>query len=281
MAGVRIVTDSACDLSDELAAANAITVVPLSIRFGDESFLDRAELSPAEFWRRCRQSVALPETAAPSPGQFQSAYSDAADAGADAVVCITISSKVSATYQSALTAADTVRDRLPVHVVDSESLTMGQGILCLEAAASAAAGASADDVVALVERLRGRVRVYGTLGTLDHLQRGGRIGGAKALVASVLSIKPVIQVLDGEVAEESKQRTRSRAVDYLVHKAMAMAPLERVALCNGTAEDIDAIVEKLGEVKSATDLVVVDLGPVVGTHTGPGTIGLCFLVPGD
>lgn len=276
MAGVRVVTDSACDLTDELAAAGHITVVPLTIRFGDEELADRRELSPAEFWRRCREAPALPETAAPSPGAFEAAFESAVDEGAEGVLCLTISSGVSATYQSALAGAEAAGGRFPVRVVDTRSLTMGQGLLCVAAAEMAAAGAGLDEIVARTQDLIARTRVLGVVGSLDHLQRGGRIGGAAALVGSLLSIKPVIQVKDGVVEQESRQRTRARALDYLVAKCQADAPLERIALANGAADDIDAVAARLAGVASAHPLLVVDLGPVVGTHSGPGTIGLCY-----
>jgi DegV family protein with EDD domain len=276
MPGVRVVTDSACDLTDELAAANGITVVPLTIRFGDEELLDRRDLSPDEFWRRCKESSALPETAAPSPGAFHEAFEKAADDGAEGILCLSLSSGVSATYQSALAGAEAAGGRVPIRVVDTRSLTMGQGLMCLAAAEAAAGGAGLDEVAALVDDLVGRTRVFGVLGTLDHLQRGGRVGGAAALVGSLLSIKPVIQVKDGVVEQESKQRTRSRSLEYLVSKPRADAPLERIAVCNGAAEDIDAVVSELAGVKTVHELVVVDLGPVVGTHAGPGTIGICY-----
>jgi len=278
MSGVRVVTDSGCDLTDELAAANHVTIVPLTIRFGDEELVDRRDITPAEFWRRCRGTAALPQTAAPSPGAFQAAYEQAASDGADAVVCLTISSRVSGTYQSALAGAEALSGRVPVHVVDTKSVTMGQGLLCLAAAQAAAAGSSAPEVVAEVEDLIPRTRVYGVVGALDHLQRGGRIGGAAALLGSLLSIKPVIQVKDGVVEEESKQRTRARALAYLVAKPRADAPLERLAVCNGAASDIEAVVSSLSDIPVAHELVVADLGPVVGTHTGPETIGICYLV---
>jgi DegV family protein with EDD domain len=281
MAGVRVVTDSACDLTDDLAAGGGITVVPLTIRFGDEELADRRQLTPDDFWRRCRNSPALPETAAPAPGAFQRAYADAADAGADGVLCITISSGVSSTYQSALAGAEAAGDAVPIRVVDSRSLTMGQGLLCLAAAELAADGLGLDSLVTEVERLVSHTRVYGVLGGLDHLQRGGRIGGAAALLGSLLSIKPVIQVNDGVVEQESKQRTRSRALDYLVDKCRADAPLERVAVCNGAADDIEAVTSRVAEVQSVHPPVVVDLGPVVGTHAGPGSIGVCYLLGGD
>jgi DegV family protein with EDD domain len=281
MPGIRVVTDSACDLTDELAAANGIVVVPLTIRFGTEELADRRDLSPAEFWRRCKASPTLPETAAPAPGAFATAFADAADAGQTGVLCLTISSGVSATYQSALTGADSVAGRIPVKVIDTRSLTMGQGLMCLAAAEAAAAGASLDELATLVEGLIGRTRILGVVDTLDHLQRGGRIGGAAALVGSLLSIKPVIQVVDGVVEQESKQRTRSRSLDYLAGKVRADAPLERIAVSNGAADDIDAVLSRLEGLDVAHELLVVDLGPVVGTHAGPGTIGVSYQLPPD
>lgn len=277
MSGVRVITDSACDLTAALARAGGITVVPLTIRFGGEELADRRDLSPDEFWRRCRTSPTLPETAAPSPGAFRTAYEEAADAGAEGVLCLTISSGVSATYQSALAGAEAVGDRVPVRVVDTRTLTMGQGLLCMAAADRAAEGAGLDDLAGEVEAMIGRTRVLGVLGTLDHLQRGGRIGGAAALVGSLLAIKPVIQVREGVVEQESRQRTRGRALDYLVAKCRADAPLERVAVCSGAADDVDQVVSRLDGVETAHPLVVVDLGPVVGTHAGPGSVGICYV----
>ena len=211
MPGVHIVTDSACDLTDQLVKEHNVIVVPLTIRFGDEEFEDRRQLTPAEFWERCHGKGDLPATAAPSPGAFQAAFQQAADEGADAVLCLTISSKVSGTYGSAVTAADTFSS-VPVRVVDTFSLTMGQGLLVIAAAEEAAAGAGLDELAAATEDRIPRTRIYGVLGGLEHLQRGGRIGGARALLGSLLNIKPVIQLKDGEVAEESKQRTRGKAL---------------------------------------------------------------------
>ena len=276
MPGVRVVTDSACDLSGELAGRHGIDVVPLTIRFGSEELLDRRDLSPAEFWRRCKTSPSLPETAAPPPGAFRAAYERAGASGADGVLCLTLSAGVSATYQAALAGASGLEDELPVVVVDTRSVTMGQGLMCIAAAQLAASGAPLDAVVALARDLVDRTHVLGVLDTLDHLQRGGRIGGAAALLGSLLSIKPVIEVREGVVEQESKQRTRARAIDYLVANVAANAPLERLAVCDGAAPDIDAIVERLRAVEVDHELVVTDLGPVVGTHSGPGAIGVCY-----
>jgi DegV family protein with EDD domain len=199
MAGVRIVTDSSCDLTDEEVAAHGIEVVPLTIRFGDEELEDRTELSVEAFYDKLAASAVLPETAAPAPGKFEAAFRRQAAAGADAVVCINLSSDLSATMQSAQNAARAVADDLDVRVVDSHSITSGLGTQVLLAAEAAAGGATADEVVALVEDLAARTHVVGALDTLDNLKKGGRIGGAQALLGSLLSIKPIVDISTGKV----------------------------------------------------------------------------------
>ena len=280
MSGIRVVTDSACDLTDALADSHKVAVVPLTIRFGDEEFVDRQTLSIDDFWKRCSASPVLPETAAPSPGAFRDAFLSAADDGCDGVVCLNISSGLSGTYQSAVTAARDVADRIPVRTIDTRSVSMGQGLIVLAAADRAAEGATLDEVAALAESLVPLSKVYGVVATLEHLEKGGRIGGARALLGSLLSIKPVVQVTDGVVEEESKQRTRSRSLRYLADKVRDAGPLRQLAVCNGNAEDIDDFVAMLTGVASDDPLVVVDLGPVVGTHAGPGTVGVCLLKKG-
>ena len=277
MPGVHIVTDSACDLSDQLVKEHNVLVVPLTIRFGDEELEDRRQLSPAEFWERCRGKGALPQTAAPSPGAFQAAFQQAVDEGAESVLCLTISSKVSGTYASAVTAADTFTSA-PVRVVDTYSLTMGQGLLVIAAGEEAAAGRGLDDLVATTEDRIGRTRIYGVIGGLEHLQRGGRIGGARALVGSLLNIKPVIQLKDGEVAEESKQRTRARALAYMTEKVKTDAPVERIAVADGACDDFTDVLASMEEIATDHPLLPVELGPVVGTHAGPNTVGVCYIV---
>ena len=276
MPGVHIVTDSACDLTDQLVKEHNVIVVPLTIRFGEEELQDRRQLSPEEFWDRCRGKGDLPQTAAPSPGAFQAAFQQAVDEGADAI--LSLSSKVSGTYGSAVTAAGAFSG-VPVRVVDTFSLTMGQGLLVIAAAEEAAAGAGLDELVAATEDRIPRTRIYGVLGGLEFLQRGGRIGGARALLGSLLSIKPVIQLKDGEVAEESKQRTRTRALAYLGTKVAADAPLERLAVADGACDDFPEVLSALSGIATEHPLLPVDLGPVVGTHAGPNTVGVCYIVP--
>src|ERR1700693_3265811 len=182
MARIRVVTDSACDLTAELTDGRHLAVVPLTTRFGEQEFVDRSGLSPTEFWARCAQSPVLPETAAPSPGAFQEAFEAAAADGCDGVVCVTLSAGVSATFQAARTAADAMADRIPVRVIDSRSLTVGLGLLVIEATDLAAGGAGLDEVAARVESLVPHMIVYGVVDTLEHLEKGGRIGGARALL---------------------------------------------------------------------------------------------------
>jgi DegV family protein with EDD domain len=277
MARIRVVTDSACDLSADAADEHGITVVPLSIRFADEEFVDGRDLTTEQFWARCKASAVLPETAAPSPGAFQEAFLAAADEGYDGILSLSLSGGVSATYQSAVAAAKVVDDRIEVRAVDSRSMTMSLGLMVLDVAELAAGGADLDALEARATTLIPRTSVYGAVENLDHLEKGGRIGGAKALLGSLLSIKPVVTLVNGEVAEESKQRTRGRSLQYLADKVLNSAPLSRVAVAHGAATDLDAFLDLIKDVKSQHPLIVSQLGPVIGTHTGPGTMGICMV----
>jgi DegV family protein with EDD domain len=278
MARIRVITDSACDLSAEVAAELGVTVVPLSIRFGEEEFVDGRDLTTEEFWARCKASAVLPETSAPSPGAFQDAYLAAAADGYDGVLSLSLSGGVSATYQSALAAAKSVAGQIEVRAIDSRSMTMGLGLMVFDIADLAATGADLDALELRVKELVPRTQVFGAVETLEHLEKGGRIGGARALLGSLLSIKPVVHLVDGEVAEESKQRTRHRSLQYLADKALSSPSISRIAIAHGAASDIDAFLDMLSDVKAEHPIVVSQLGPVVGTHTGPGTIGLCMIL---
>ncbi len=185
-----------------------IGVVPLTIRFGDEEFVDREQLSVEDFYAKMASTGLLPETAAPVPGRVRAGFRAAATAGADAVVCINLSSELSATMQSAQTAARALEGELDVRVIDSLSITGGPRHHGPRRRRAAADGADADDVEALVAGLVARTEVFGALDTLENLKKGGRIGGAQALLGSMLSIKPIIDITDGAVEEAGKQRTR-------------------------------------------------------------------------
>jgi len=274
---VRIVTDSACDLrGDEVDELN-IEIVPLSIRFGDDEYTDREQLDVTEFYRLLAESDALPETAAPSPGRFAEAFQRHLDAGATAIVCINLSSAISATMQSAITAAGEFE--ADIRIVDSKSITAGQGSIVLGAARLAAAGASADEVVAAAESMSERTHVFGALDTLENLQKGGRIGNAQALLGSMLSIKPIIDISSGAVEEAGKQRTRKKSLAWLRDKLADFDTVENLAIMHGEAPDIDQFITLLSEVTDISNVRIEKIGPVVGTHGGPRVVGYAFQVP--
>jgi DegV family protein with EDD domain len=283
MPKVRIVTDSACDIPPDLAQAHNIDVVPLSIRFGNEEYTDRVDLTVDQFWAKVAASKVLPETAAPAPGLFEAAFRRAVDDGCDAVVCVNLSSKLSATIGSAQLAARSVSDTIKVHVVDSLSITMGQGTMALEAAKLAASGTDAEVIVSSTESLVPRTRVYGALNTLDNLKKGGRIGGAQALVGSLLSVKPILDLSSGAVEEAGKQRTRTKSLQHLaqlVAKAKtASGSVENVSVMHGNAPDIDDLLEMIASSFPKREIIVGQIGAVIGAHGGPGVVGLTFNLP--
>jgi len=274
---VRIVTDSSCDLTDEEVAKYGIEVVPLSIRFGEEEFEDRTELSVADFYAKLEASTALPETAAPAPGKFEAAFRRQQQAGADAVVCINLSSDLSATMQSAQNAATALAGELDVRVVDSHSITAGLGTQVMLAAEAAASGASADEVVALVDSLSPRTHVFGALDTLDNLKKGGRIGGAQALLGSLLSIKPVIDISSGKVEEAGKARTRKKALEVLRDKVAEAGAIEQVCVYHGLAPDLEPMLALLEPIVPRDQIRVGVIGPVIGTHGGPRVMGVTWV----
>jgi DegV family protein with EDD domain len=276
MAGIHVVTDSAGDLDAAVAQENGITIVELDVRLGDIGPDVTRAWSPQEFWQHCAKHSELPETSAPSPGAFAEAFVTAADAGAGGVVCVTLSSKLSATYQAAVAGAESVADRIEVRVVDSLSVTMGEGLMVLEAVKAAKAGGTLDEVVSAIDRARGKVHVFGAFDTLDNLRKGGRIGGAQALFGSMLSIKPVIEIRDGLVEAESRQRTRRRSLEYLANKVKEAGEVEQVAIVHAAAVDVDTIVDLVAATFPRERILVSYVGPVIGTHAGPGTIGVCF-----
>jgi len=279
---VHVVTDSSCDLPADIARDLDISIVPLAIRFGDEEFIDREELSTAEFWTRCVNSDTLPETAAPAPGQFEQTYRSAAAKGATGIVVVSLSSALSATMQSAQLAARAIADDptidLDVRVIDSRTITMGLGTIALACARAARDGAGIDEIEALANDLAARTRVYGALDTLENLKKGGRIGNAKALLATALSIKPIIEVTGGVVEQAGKQRTRSKALAHLVDTVKKFeGNIENLAVLHADCSDVDLFVEMLAPYY-ADEIVIGEIGPVIGTHGGRGTIGVAFQV---
>jgi DegV family protein with EDD domain len=276
---VRIVTDSAADLPPSEVDALGVEVVPLSIRFGDKEYTDGVDLTVEEFYAKLAESAALPETSAPSPGAFDAAFRRQAEAGADAVVCIDLSGGLSATVQAAQNAATGLAGELDVRVVDSRSITSGLGTQVRLAAAAAAEGASADEVVALVESLKPRTHVIGALDTLENLKKGGRIGGAQALLGSLLSIKPLVDISSGEVEEAGKARTRRKALDWLRDTVFETQKVEHLTIAHGMAPEVETMVELLSPRYPRDEISIATIGPTIGTHGGPRVMGLTWVDP--
>ncbi len=271
---VRIVTDSSCDIPQELADELGIEIVPLSIRFGDEEFVDRVELSTEDFWTKVAQSPLLPETAAPSAGAFEERFRALAADGADGIVCICLTSRLSATMQAALLGAKALEGVCEIRVIDSMSASMGVGLHCITAAALAKQGQDVDQIASVIEDQVTRTHLFATLDTLDHLRKGGRISGMKALMGGALSVKPILTITDGLMVEAGKVRTRSKSLKYLADKLKETNAPTSVYVFHAQAPDIEEFLEMVGEIVPREDIAIGIIGPVIGSHGGPGTIGL-------
>ena len=272
---IRLVTDSSADLPSDLVDRHRIQVVPLTVRFGREEFVDGVDLSPHEFWNRLETSATLPETAAPSAGAFKEAYARLAGEGTDGVVVVTLSSDISGTYQAAVIGAE--QSDVPVKVMDSRTTTVQLALQVLAGVDASEAGGTLDDVVRTVEQARDHTKIVAALDTLEFLKRGGRIGGAAAFVGGLLDLKPLITFEDGVVAAAGRVRTRSKALTALIDRVADVAEtIESLAVVHGSAPDVETVVERLQRTLPNVTPLVAELGAVVGTHAGPGTIGVAY-----
>jgi fatty acid kinase fatty acid binding subunit len=279
MGRVAIVTDSASDLTPEAAAAAGVTLVPLIVSFGAESFHAGTELPIDAFYRRLLAPGApFPTTAACSPADFAAAFQARFDEGAEAVVCITVGGRLSATLKSAQVARGQMPER-PISVVDSETATAALLLLVRVAVDAAAAGASADEIVALVERRKADLRIYFVVETLEYLKRGGRISAAQAAIGSILSVKPVITIENGVVETADRPRTSARARARLL-ELLGGAPVERLVLIHTQAPVVDdfavELERALGFPPEKAEKVLI--GPSVAPHVGPGAYGAALLL---
>jgi DegV family protein with EDD domain len=271
---VAIVTDSASDLPPEVAARDGITVVPLAVSFGPESFRTNVNLTTDEFWARMTAPDApFPTTAAAAPGDFKAAYEAAFAAGADAVVCVTVSGDLSGTLKAAQVGAQQLEGR-DIRVIDSRTASMGHGMLAQRGARMAREGASADAIQAALEEAKTRVTLYIALDTLEYLKRGGRISGARAAVGTMLSIKPIITVEHGIVENADRVRTRAKARDRVL-ELLTERPVEEAAILHTTHADVEEFAARFAERSGlpADKLQVMAVGPSVGPHLGPGCVG--------
>lgn len=282
MSQVSVVTDSASDLTVEQAQAAGITVVPLLCSFGEKEYQAGVDMSPEEFWQELtKPGSPFPKTAACAPGDFRQAFNRLLTDGADDIVYVGVGEKLSATIASAKIARDLV-GREKVHIVDSANASMGIGLLALLAAERAAAGASAGEIVAELERRRDDLRLYVVLETLEYLKRGGRISPARAAIGGVLSVKPIISLEDGAVETADRPRTRSKARARLLELLAQVEP-ERVAVLHGQSPDIEQFADDLAKATGfpREKMTVHLIGSSVGPHVGPGAYGAVILPVAD
>ncbi|MEC8393033.1 MAG: DegV family protein [Actinomycetota bacterium] len=275
---IRIVTDSASDISLEEAEDLGIEIVPLSIRFGEAEYTDLVDLSVSDFYQKMAESDLLPSTAAPSPGAFEAAFKRCAEAGAEGVICINLSLALSATGQAAQLAADALANTLPVKCIDSKSITSGLGTIIRKAAGAAKDGGSMDEIVALVENLASRTRIFATLDTLENLKKGGRIGGAKAMLGTMLQFKPCLDLSSGEVVEAGRQRTRKKSLIWLKEVLESEGEISELTIIHGDAPDVEEFATLISDIIPIDQIRINQLGAVIGTHGGPRVLGVTYLV---
>jgi len=277
--GIRIVTDSTADLSPHLRQQYGIEMVPLTVHFGSETFLDGVTMDSKAFWRKLRESPHHPSTAQPSPGDFLEVYRRIHAEG-DEILSIHISSNLSGTVGSAQVAAQMLPEAR-VTVIDTRSVSLGIGMACIEAARLAREGKSVDEIVPAIRDLCGRMHIFFTIDTLEFLQKNGRIGRAQALLGGLLGIKPILQVdRDGFIAPADKVRGRSRVLPRTLELMQERVPAGRrikVAVLHAQAPaDAEALLAEIGKVYKIEEHFLGDIGAVVATHGGPGTLGAAF-----
>lgn len=281
MSGVAIVTDSTADIPRDLAEARGLRVVPMTVTFGEESFISGVTLQPERFYELLDERDEIPMTSQPNPAWFEEAFGDAADVGADAVVAVHISSELSGTCDVARKAAE--RIELPVEVVDSRHAGASLALVVFAALRAAEDGASAGEVARHAERIAGETAIHFAVDDLAYLRRGGRLTGAQHLVGSVLRVKPVLTVNDGRVEPLEKVRTWSKAVQRLgelTGEAAGGAAADVIVthgLSPERAAEVWEAVESNVEVRERLSTII---GPVVGSHLGPGAVGVAVSTAG-
>jgi len=269
---VKIVTDSSADLPAQLVEELGITVVPLYVRFGEEVYRDRVDITEDEFYQRLTRDPIHPSTVQPSPQDFTDVYQKLSQE-ADGIVSIHISSKLSGTCNSALQAREQIETGCSIEVVDSQVLTMGLGLITMSAARLAAAGGSLSQVVEMVNQAIPTIQLLGLLDTLKYLLMGGRIGKARALVGSLLNVKPLLSLHYGETVPAGQARTRSKGINRLFDFVKNAVNIQDVAIAyNTTPDEAQALAERIGSIFDKERIMLARIGPMLGVHMGPGAL---------
>ena len=278
---VKILTDSTSDLPKDLSDSLGIELVPANIHFGNETFKDGVDLSPDDFYDRLTHSDTFPRTSQPSPGEFVQIY-ERLGKEADAIVSMHISSKLSGTYNSAVQGSQEANAGCPIEVIDSQQASMALGVAAVAAAQVANGGGSAQEVADAARDASSRSVCAALLDTLEYLQKGGRIGKAGAMLGSLLKIKPIIIISDGEVHQFAKERTLNRALVRLESAARDLAPIEELGVMYSTeSDDAMRVAGNLQDLlPEGKEPIITRIGPAIGAHAGPGAIGIGVLRAG-
>jgi DegV family protein with EDD domain len=274
---VKIVTDTLSDIPVELAEKLGISVVPLNVHFGDETYRDGIDLTTEEFYRKLETSDVFPKTSAPGAGLFVELFNKLAQE-TDEILAIMTSSKISAIYQSALQAKAMMEKKCHIEVIDSLQVLAGQMFLVLEAAEAALAGANLTKVTRVVKQAMPRIHIRAAFDTLEYLKRGGRIGKAQAFLGGLLKITPVLGFKDGEAYPYARVRSRSQAIDFLVNFAKGFSKIDRLAVEDATTPDeAESMVERLSDTLPKEHIYRTKFSPVIGTHVGPHVLAVSLL----
>lgn len=270
---VRLVTDSTCDLSSTIQADLGVTIVPLTVRFGDEELLDGVDITSEQFFKRLQREQATPSTAAPSPGQFREVYDRLVAEGATEIVSIHLSAKLSATHEAARQAAEGLP--IPVRLVDSRLFSLGSGVAVIEAAKAISAGLTGEQVAAVAADTARRTHIFVTLETLEYLRRGGRLSRGQEILGTLLKVKPILSAQDGEVAAIGRIRTKQKAVEDILSRLAELRPWARVFAVHATTPDeLAYISDRFRGLSPETPVVTGRMTPVIGVHAGPGGVGI-------
>ena len=269
-----IVTDSAANIPAEITAELGIQTVPMYLKFGEAVYQDGIDLPRGGFYPKLEREEVPVSTAAPSAGDYREAF-ERALAGADGVVCVTVASFVSVSYEAALVAANELGPS--VRVVDSKSASMGEGWAAVEAARLAATGAPLDDVAARAEEIVGRTQLVATINTFEYLRRSGRVHALLAYAGTALNIKPVFALRGGKIEQLGRPRSRSRAIERVLEETRPLAargPLHCAVAHAAVPEEAEALLEGLRNEIDCAESLVTEFTPLMGAHTGPGVLGI-------
>jgi DegV family protein with EDD domain len=274
---VKLVTDSVSDLPPEVAKDLEITVIPLNVQFGCETYKDRVDLTAEDFYHKLENSSTLPTTSAPGPGFFAEVFDELAIKHSQ-ILGVFLSRKLSATYEAAVQGVKLMKRKCQVEIVDSTLGIMGQGLLVMEAAKKALTGDSLGELVSMISKTIPRIHIRITLDTLEYLARGGRIGKVQALMGTLLKMNPILGIKDGVAFPFARVRSRAKATDWLCEFASKFSHVKALAVEYGTnATEAKALAKRIASVFPKVPIYLSNVSPVIGTHAGPNILAITVM----